>query len=381
MIHLKAPRQTPALGETSWNTHITELAELRSKNDYFPQEITLAAGTAIPAWAATDPREWTNQQFNVNMARDMAERNQGDLVPQPPQGKSTPVGPIVGGVVGGIGAIGIAAAIFAYLRLRRRRKPAGTRPLPNIDDDNAFAPPLLPNHGRKVSSVSTKSLSTGYYTDGTFPTSPGTVMTHMSGTNPTQAGHSESLHSPPLSPSQYTTPSPGPIHAQSLEAVVEPFYQMQPRNVDARSEKTGRVIVYDQPNAYPSRPSTPARTRNPPAYTPSAPTSPLARSVELEQGDTIPAYSEASAPRRRREKGSDESAGGAGPAHPTRAEHLRAASEAPSSIGSLTEMRDILGRTFNGDDEGTATRSGLETGNSGHIQHPTPRPTDYRPVL
>ncbi|KAG5220611.1 hypothetical protein IMY05_C4556000400 [Salix suchowensis] len=268
------------------------------------------------------------------------------------------------GVVGAIGAIGIAVVIFAYLRLRRRRKPAGTRPLPNIDGDDASDHKLPsrpstakgPKRFKRLDEIAHHRIL--HRRNIPYPTSPGTVMTHMSGTNPTQAGHSESLHSPLISPSQYTTPSPGPIHPQlPLEAMVEP------------STRDSRVMLM---------PGARRLDGNPPAYTPSAPTSPLARSVELEQVDTIPAYSEASAPRRRREKGSDESVGGAGPARATRVEHLRAASDAPSSIGSLTEMRNILGRTFDADDEGTATRSGLETGNSGHIQSPT---HNYRPAV
>ncbi|KAJ8518906.1 hypothetical protein ONZ45_g4071 [Pleurotus djamor] len=399
-----------------------------SNEEYFPHDIAIASGTALPAWAATNPKSWPNQQFNAEAARQLALQGRFlkldefvSLISSPgtpdistiPQStpKSSPVGPIVGGVVGGVAVIGIACAVFILLRLRRRRNSNGTSAGLDSDDghDAVQTLPAKPQHARGLSAESKQSLTSGYLSTGYTPaTSPSFIATHNTAlSSPTQLGHSDDLHSQyPMSPSLFSTPSPimppvsiptasGPLPEGGF---ITPFTAIGPSLPnDARSEKSrlegAHLTVYDHPTTPPSvyaetriadsRPSTPgigpSRRFNPPGYVPPAPSSPLAQQLEFD----LPAYSPSetsSSPRPRREKGSadshgSDSSGAGGPAFTARGTHVRSMSEGTIGARSLDSMSDMGGITsrFHVEAEGTATQSGLETGNSAVLHHLTTR--------
>ncbi|KAJ7139202.1 hypothetical protein C8R44DRAFT_301762 [Mycena epipterygia] len=47
---------------------------------YFPSNITLPTGTAIPFWAAKDPRTWSDGHFNTAQAQQLAQES-GYILP------------------------------------------------------------------------------------------------------------------------------------------------------------------------------------------------------------------------------------------------------------------------------------------------------------
>ncbi|KAL0945580.1 hypothetical protein HGRIS_014740 [Hohenbuehelia grisea] len=329
----------------TWDAWIYECSNHVSDSTYFPQAITLPGGTSIPYYAGTNPKSWTNHQFDVNQAKALAAQGKGDLNPNTEEKKSkTPIGPIVGGVVGGLAVIGLAIGIALYLRKRRRNSPVqpymqqSTTTYISAPSTIASPPPPEFLHSRSMSEISHKSLS--YATSSAAmtlsPTSPPSlIMTHLSPA-PTQyaqsisafggslhghsssIGHTGSMHghtssiyghslfnSSPTSPTAPPLPLPGQQQSQgssdllSPENIIEPFRLEAPppshvRQASRSTEKGGFFdhIVYDSPSRPPgisssegsssSDPTTPPRRRlNPPAYTPTDPASPMSAAQPL----------------------------------------------------------------------------------------------------
>jgi hypothetical protein len=174
----------------------------------------------------------------------------------------------VGGVVGALLALAVAAGVAYYLfrRHNQQGKPAAS----TIDND-----PNAPGHNRNLSGTTMSSV--GYTTLASSP-SPGpahTVRTHVTSQHPFSV-----IGSPTYT--TFTTPSPPPAMQSVVNAnpedVIVPFSLQHQRmeSLSSRDRKRpgGPIPVYDHPNAPPNRAddvflATPERARvNPPAYTP-----------------------------------------------------------------------------------------------------------------
>ncbi|KDR68768.1 hypothetical protein GALMADRAFT_256619 [Galerina marginata CBS 339.88] len=247
-------------------------------NTYFPSNITLPSGVAIPAWAGTDPSTWTNGLFNVSAAKATAAKDQPDLLgtTQTKGKKSSNVGAIVGGVIGGLVVIAAAAAVAFYM-LRRQRQAPRPGPPHSISEK--------PLHMRSISDVTTNSgFQQGYTTLSSTP------LNHPA--SPTIMTHNTSIRSVPYFSSvvgstvPHGTASPPPGRQAgspppaNREDIIEPFTSPPSNNHNHadRKQSNGAFPVYDPPTAPPmrmeiSRPITPTqRTRfNPPAYEESTP--------------------------------------------------------------------------------------------------------------
>ncbi|KAK7008061.1 hypothetical protein R3P38DRAFT_1625762 [Favolaschia claudopus] len=190
-------------------------------DSYFPSNVTLPSGTAIPFWATTNPQTWNDGRFNVDQAKLIAQENKPDLVPssatQETSKRKTPVGAIAGGVVGGV-AVLIIGGTIAFLFLRRRKQMGG-----DGDQDSRY--PRRPQyHGRSVSDLSGKSVLVPQNMSVVGSARPGTIYTTGTHTH-TGSVHSFSYVSGHTSPVRVMSPPPPSLTAQTStrEDVVEPF--------------------------------------------------------------------------------------------------------------------------------------------------------------
>jgi len=109
----------------NWPYYSTNCSHYLSSS-YFPSQQTVPQGTLLPWYAATDPTTWNGQRFNLNDAQQIVLQGHTDVTlgaTSTPQKKSTHVGAIVGGIIGGLAVlILLGSALFMYRR-RRARKP------------------------------------------------------------------------------------------------------------------------------------------------------------------------------------------------------------------------------------------------------------------
>ncbi|KAG6849766.1 hypothetical protein H0H93_005448 [Arthromyces matolae] len=233
----------------------------------------------------TDPTNWNDERFNLEQAIELHNQGKPDVVvsASTPK-KSSKVGPIVGGVVGGIAVILLAAGVAFYLQRRKKqsRDDYATNKVAHSNGDG-------PGHARTVSDLSTKSNLIGFgyqQLDRSFATSPsspppmsvtsGTMHTHTGSVNSLSyfgsVSHSVSPYgaaSPPptiartLSPSISPPPVPSlptqPQAALNREDIIVPF-TLPPSDTNSsshghptdRKRADGAIIpVFDPPNSFP----------------------------------------------------------------------------------------------------------------------------------
>jgi len=109
-----------------WSAWITNCSTANIDIGGYPRAVP--SGTAYPAWALQDVV--TPDTFDPNVALSVANQDKPDTGPNGLVGaakKSSPVGAIVGGVVGGILFLGLVGVVGAYLVIRARRARAGPK--------------------------------------------------------------------------------------------------------------------------------------------------------------------------------------------------------------------------------------------------------------
>ncbi|CAA7266365.1 unnamed protein product [Cyclocybe aegerita] len=245
---------------------------------YFPSNLTLPRDVLIPFWAGTNPTQWLNEAFSTTEARNIANQGNADLGSSPPASrKSTPVGAIVGGVIGGLVVIAAAAAVAFYI-LRKQRAHGSSKGPSSLMG-------LGTTHMRSTSDVTTKSMayttlsSTPMVTNP--PTSP-TVITHG-----TSSVRSMPFFSSVIGSSYSPSPPPAPLRQasppQNREDIIVPFTLPPANDNPDRKQANGAYPIYDSPTAPPpgmgamrieaaAQPASPQRRRfNPPAYTETSP--------------------------------------------------------------------------------------------------------------
>ncbi|KAJ7649447.1 hypothetical protein DFH06DRAFT_1331813 [Mycena polygramma] len=251
-------------------------------DSYFPTNVTLPAGTAIPFWAGTDPRTWNDGRFDSAQAQAVAQEKKPDFVQGQTTGdkKKKPIGAIVGGVVGGVAALAIVGTlVFLFIR-----KCKGE----NTDDTGAHPYIHRPRNGRSISDVS-KSLIQGQSMSVIRSYRPGTIYTTNTTHTPTGSVHS--LGSGYTSPARVISPLPAQV--SNREDYIEPFTLRSTSpsyNVRSTSppvtmphtmrRQTSEGTLQSAANTYDSSigmtlvqdeytPASPQRARlNPPAYSP-----------------------------------------------------------------------------------------------------------------
>ncbi|KAF9482363.1 hypothetical protein BDN70DRAFT_875114 [Pholiota conissans] len=246
---------------SSWSVFIVGCDPSDLSNGFFPEQITIPSGVAIPNWAQQNPATfWNDGSFNPTQAQAQAAKGLPDFVSTgttttPATHKKTNVGAIVGGVIGGL--LVIVGAIAAALWMTHRQRKASKEPTGIYEkhpghmrskSDLSTASNMKSNHGG-YASLSTNAMSNP-------PTSP-TIMTHnssvlsmpfLSSVANSTAPYGTTISSPPPIHSRQgaLTPAPGPEH-------VEP-YTLPPTvdNPDRKQSNGGFPIqVYDAPNAPP----------------------------------------------------------------------------------------------------------------------------------
>ncbi|KAG5220610.1 hypothetical protein IMY05_C4556000300 [Salix suchowensis] len=275
----------------------------------------LSACTACQTWPSRFQRECAHAFLRLHLTNYTHQLDgtldNGDLSPseETQSSSSTPIGPIVGGVVGGLAVVVIAIVVVVWLTRRRRQREKAAQQGPQFDPTptpfhttgNTLVPPL---HLRNLSDMSQKNLGSTTYMS-TFspssPTSPSVIMTHVSAPS-TQYANSESGFTEfglVLPPSIYSSPSPPPLPTNGTggvghEHIIEPYRLVSSVNSHGRTESRtnekggmeGGHSIYDNPSSPPGIPpidlmeamntnTSPGRRRmNPPAYSPPQPASP-----------------------------------------------------------------------------------------------------------
>ncbi|KAL4069162.1 hypothetical protein J3A83DRAFT_3490887 [Scleroderma citrinum] len=143
-------------------------------NEYFPSGYTLLGGKTIPYWASINPTKWTSGIFDVIQAQNYSSQGVPDLNPSAPsESKSSNLGPIVGGTVGG--AVFIVIFVFGvyYLCRRRRYKRFATAPVATETNGRA-------NLNGQLHACQPSDPSVSFLQSGTF--SPA-LMTYFTGSN------------------------------------------------------------------------------------------------------------------------------------------------------------------------------------------------------
>ncbi|KAJ7636365.1 hypothetical protein FB45DRAFT_906459 [Roridomyces roridus] len=262
---------------------------------YFPANVTLPSGTAIPYWATINPTLWQDAHFNTGQAQGLAQQGKPDVIqgqtpPTAGHKSKTPIGAIVGGVVGGI-AVLVLGGILAWWLLRKPSPKSGVQELDPAGVHPYMLPSILPAHGRSLSDLSAKSTMNQAIGSLSVITSqrPGTIYT--TGTAHTHTGSVHSLSyaaSGQMSPMRVVSPPPA-IHLQTAregqELRVEPFdiHTSRPQLVTRKTSET-TITAYSGSHGHETitgglGPTTPIagpgeighRERlNPPAYSPYA---------------------------------------------------------------------------------------------------------------
>lgn len=273
----------------TWTVYSAQCAGFLS-DTFFPSNITLPDGVAIPAWAQADPvTAWDGQTFNAFQAQQIADENKPDFVGGSSNGgtapghKSTNVGAIVGGVIGGL--IVIASAALAAFWIIRRKQAAANAPSSSFRHQPAFS-----------DAGSVVKMGNGSYAPMmSQPTSAPTINSSLR-SFPAFGMMMEAR--PQIIPSH----TPVPNHQQSSshngsspENIIEPFTLAPTADNPDRKQALGSQPIYDHPSAPPpmrvdsTRAQTPRGRLNPPEYTPSSPgsvTSSLPRHAHKPSVDT-----------------------------------------------------------------------------------------------
>ncbi|KAJ7651837.1 hypothetical protein B0H17DRAFT_1215140 [Mycena rosella] len=269
----------------NWAAYDQNCGAFLETDTYYPSNVTLPTGTAIPFWATTNPTTWNDGRFDSSQAQLIAQQNSTDVNPnQPPSAgtkkSKTPIGPIVGGVIGGLAVLAIGGAVaFWFLRRRgdQHAEPAGDYGAAH----SFFSRPQI--HGRSLSDISGKSILLQQSMSVAHSARPGTIYTTA-----TAHTHTGSVHSLSFGGSGYASPtrvmSPPPtIQVVSREDIIEPF-TLRPTSPPAPTRKTSETTMRtaytnqeslaSPPSAFMqdlSLPEVSQRMRlNPPAYSPYA---------------------------------------------------------------------------------------------------------------
>ncbi|KAL4064794.1 hypothetical protein V8B97DRAFT_1987087 [Scleroderma yunnanense] len=130
-------------------------------NEYFPSGYTLLDNETIPFWASIDPTKWTSGFFDVSQAQGYSSQGVPDLKPSASStnsaSRSSNLGPIIGGTVGGAALIiTLAFGIYCFCKRRKYRRLANT----SLETDGG-ANPTLQLHARQSSDRSVSSLQSG----------------------------------------------------------------------------------------------------------------------------------------------------------------------------------------------------------------------------
>ncbi|KAJ7152569.1 hypothetical protein C8R46DRAFT_1121543, partial [Mycena filopes] len=187
---------------------------------YFPSNVTLPSGTAIPFWAGTNP--------SIR--------------------RKTPVGAIVGGVIGGLAVLALGAAI-AFWWLRKRTQDG--------NEDTGTRPP--------------QSMSV-VHRAGTIYTTSNTIHTR------TGSAHSLPYGSGYTSPARVMSPPLSPVQMVNREDYVEPYTlraastSPPPPGMTRKASETTLTTTYNNHEQGPAATSGSERTRlNPPPYSAESP--------------------------------------------------------------------------------------------------------------
>ncbi|KAJ7323614.1 hypothetical protein DFH08DRAFT_787882 [Mycena albidolilacea] len=340
-------------------------------DSYFPSNVTLPTGTAIPFWAATDPRSWNNGRFDTAQAKLVAQQNKPDLV-QGRKKSKPPVGAIVGGVIGGV-AVLIIGGVIAFLFIRKR-KPEQT----NEGDTHPYL--TRPPHGRSVSDLSGKSILIPRSLSMANSQRPGTIYTTNTIHTQTGSVHSLTYGSGFTSPARAMSP-PLPVQVSNREDVIEPFtLRSTSPPVSMRgpmTRKTSETTLSTEPPAamvVQERyvPDTGDRARrNPPAYSPyPSPASspePVDPTPSSPRGDFAPGH------RTRREKASvdTQQSYDSSPSH-NGGESISAIDDVIGRMGLTMAPESVVGSTM-----GAQT---VSTGQSANVvSRPTHKPNVSNP--
>ncbi|KAG1741803.1 uncharacterized protein EDB91DRAFT_1081605 [Suillus paluster] len=272
----------------SWNTWTHNCGSLTSTSTYFPWDsgIRLPSNTSIPYYAVYNPSTYSNGIFDVNIASPSGGQSKPDVMGAPLSSTSSvsssssstaPVGAIAGGVIGGIVLLLLLCGFLFFIIYRKRKRATSSPPkmtpltrngshfaVPTRDTSRA---PLAPSGYPQTSAP----MSTSPYTHQSNHTRGVSSMTSLQSlriTSPISSGHATMS---PLSPPVIPTSSP----INDAADVITPFLATQPLN---------RPTTPDRKNAQGSADPTPERSTspqtitprrmNPPAYTPTSPTSP-----------------------------------------------------------------------------------------------------------
>lgn len=236
-----------------------------STTSYYPPSTPVAGGTLFPYWATTNPSSWDNGQFQVGQAEAIAAEHNPDVNPDPPEtSKSTPVGAIIGGAVGGFVVLVLGGVAVAWMISRRRKMGHKSQRPPHKRSTSDLSQKTATSGGYTVTLT---SGGVGYHTPGspTFSTRAHSVFGSARGSIFSTSTHAPSrVNSPPLPPITN-------LPENSLR--IEPFL-ISPQSPSASSHRqlnrktSNDTSIQPVNRADEGSSSLPAR-RNPPAYTPS----------------------------------------------------------------------------------------------------------------
>lgn len=191
-----------------WATQCTS-ANLLTLPNSFPTNIPVPSDTTIPAYAAKDPRTWSDGRFNLVEAQAIAQNITSNTVTSStsspttasssstsPSGSSTSnnsnTGAIVGGVVGGVLGLALIAVLLTWLicgkQVQRRFDPQGNAEMAYEKPDvlgRAFTTPKQPSI---IAPVPVRPIPTANFesymstTTGTSHHGDVSGYTHLTGT-------------------------------------------------------------------------------------------------------------------------------------------------------------------------------------------------------